>query len=204
MAKKNSYGEDFPEEILVLILNLVLYVWIVFWNTGSRPMSDHYRDFFFRFRFNQIFHMTDHQSTWVFYCLWYNDYKNFRGSSNLWAPVASTHIFTYIHNWLLQPFRQDYDQASHTPYFVQIIFIQGPPNNFFFLANALKKILKIFSNFFIFYLKVQSFQLIMENNFFKMAVLTGHAVSYTNGPIFKHIIDCVQLYFTNGFTNIVL
>ena len=30
------------------------------------------------------------------------------------------------------------------------------------------------------------------------------AVAYTIGSIFKHIIDCVQLYFTNGFTNIVL
>ena len=32
----------------------------------------------------------------------------------------------------------------------------------------------------------------------------GHAVAYTIGPIFKHIIDYVQLYFTNDFTNIVL
>ena len=37
-----------------------------------------------------------------------------------------------------------------------------------------------------------------------MAASTGHAVASTIGPIFKHIIDCVQLYFTNGFTNIVL
>ena len=44
----------------------------------------------------------------------------------------------------------------------------------------------------------------MENNFIQMAALTGHAVAYTIGPIFKQIIDCVQLYFTNGFTNIVL
>ena len=41
----------------------------------------------------------------------------------------------------------------------------------------------------------------MENNFIEMA---GHAVAYTIGPIFKLIIDCGQLYFTNGFTNIVL
>ena len=41
----------------------------------------------------------------------------------------------------------------------------------------------------------------MENNFIQMA---GHAVVYTIGSIFKHIIDCVQLYFTNGFTKIVL
>ena len=44
----------------------------------------------------------------------------------------------------------------------------------------------------------------MENNFIPMAASAGHAVAYTIGPIFKHIIDCVQLYFTNGFTYIVL
>ena len=44
----------------------------------------------------------------------------------------------------------------------------------------------------------------MENNFFQMAASAGHAVVYTIGLIFKHIIDCVQLYCTNGFTNIVL
>ena len=72
--------------------------------------------------------------------------------------------------------------------------IQGPPNKFF-LENPLKrKLQNILSNFF-FYLKVQSLRLIMENNFIQMA-------AYTIGPIFKHIIDCVQLYFTNGFTNI--
>ena len=35
----------------------------------------------------------------------------------------------------------------------------------------------------------------MENNFIQMAVSAGHAVSYTIGPIFKHIIDYMQLYF---------
>ena len=44
----------------------------------------------------------------------------------------------------------------------------------------------------------------MENNFIQMAVSTGHAVAYTIAPIFKDFINCVQLYFTNGFTNIVL
>ena len=34
----------------------------------------------------------------------------------------------------------------------------------------------------------------MENNFSKMAAWAGHAIAY----------DCVQLYFTNGFTDIVL
>ena len=44
----------------------------------------------------------------------------------------------------------------------------------------------------------------MENNFIQMAFSAGHSVAYTIGLIFKHIIDCVQLYFTNGFANIVL
>ena len=44
----------------------------------------------------------------------------------------------------------------------------------------------------------------MENNFIQMASSTGHAVAYTIGSIFKHIIDCGQLYFTNGFTNVIL
>ena len=37
-----------------------------------------------------------------------------------------------------------------------------------------------------------------------MSGSAGHAVVYTIGSIFKHIIDYVQLYFTNIFTNIVL
>ena len=44
----------------------------------------------------------------------------------------------------------------------------------------------------------------MENSFIQMATSAGHAVAYRIGPIFKHIIDCVQLCLTNGFTNIVL
>ena len=44
----------------------------------------------------------------------------------------------------------------------------------------------------------------MENNFSQVAALVGDVVTYTIGAIFKHVIDCVQLYFTNGFTNIVL
>ena len=44
----------------------------------------------------------------------------------------------------------------------------------------------------------------MENNFIQMAASAGHVVAYTIGLIFNHIIDCVQLYFTNGFTNILL
>ena len=37
-----------------------------------------------------------------------------------------------------------------------------------------------------------------------MAASAGHVVAYTIDLYFKHIIDCVQLYFTNGFTKIVL
>ena len=66
-----------------------------------------------------------------------------------------------------------------------------------FLENFIKKLLNIFSNF-IFYLKVQSF------NFIEMAASAGNAVDYTIGRILKHIIACVLLYFTNGFTNIIL
>ena len=77
-----------------------------------------------------------------------------------------------------------------------VTFLKGPPNTFF-LENALKKLLNIFSKFF-FYLKVQFFRLLMENNFLQIAVLAGHAVAYTTGAI----IDCEQLYFTNGFTKL--
>ena len=44
----------------------------------------------------------------------------------------------------------------------------------------------------------------MENNFISMAASTGQTEAYMIGPILKHFIDYVQLYFTNGFTNIVL
>ena len=37
----------------------------------------------------------------------------------------------------------------------------------------------------------------MENNFIQMAAWAGHAVVYVIGPI-------LQLYFTNGLTNILL
>ena len=44
----------------------------------------------------------------------------------------------------------------------------------------------------------------MQINFIQMDALAGHAVAFMIGPIFKQIIDCVHLYFTNGFTNIVV
>ena len=63
----------------------------------------------------------------------------------------------------------------------------------------------MFSQSFLFYYsEVQSFELIMENNFIQMSATYSHAVAYTIGPIFKRIIDFVQLYYTNGLTNIVL
>ena len=55
--------------------------------------------------------------------------------------------------------------------------------SFFLKSNHLvKKInphtsILYFSNFFFFYLKVQSFRLIMENNFIQMAASAGHAVA---------------------------
>ena len=79
----------------------------------------------------------------------------------------------------------------------------GPAKYLFVLENAFNTLLNIFSNSF-FYFKVQSFRIIMKNNFIQMAASDGHAVAYTIGPTFKHIIACMQLYFTNGFTNILL
>ena len=87
--------------------------------------------------------------------------------------------------------------------FVRLLFTFTFAKHLFFGKYFKKKLLNIFSNFF-FYLKVQSFRLIMDNNFSPMAASAGHAVAYTIGTIFKHIIDCVQLYLTNGFKNIAL
>ena len=75
---------------------------------------------------------------------------------------------------------------------------------FYFGKCFQEKTTEYFLKFLFFYLKVQSFRLIMENNFIQMGASAGHVVAYTIGQIFKHIIYCVQLYFTNGFTNIVL
>ena len=77
----------------------------------------------------------------------------------------------------------------------------GSAKYFSFLANVLKKTTEYFATFF-FYLKVQSVRLTMETNFIQMAASAGHAVAYTIGPIFKHILDCVQLDFTNGFSGL--
>ena len=61
---------------------------------------------------------------------------------------------------------------------------------FFFLEKVLKKTTEYFVNFLL-YLKVQSFLLMMENNFIQMAASADHAVAFTIGPIFKHNIVCV-------------
>ena len=89
--------------------------------------------------------------------------------------------------------------------FINFLFVLciGSVKYLFFENVLKKKLLNIFSNFF-FYLKVESFRLIMENNFIQMAASAGHAAAYTIGSIFKHIIDCVQLHFTNGFMNSVI
>ena len=39
----------------------------------------------------------------------------------LWKAISYLH--TYIHNWQLQPFTQDYGLASHTTYIVCVNFI---------------------------------------------------------------------------------
>ena len=44
----------------------------------------------------------------------------------------------------------------------------------------------------------------MQDNFIQMAASDGYAVAYTVGAILKHIMDCVRLYLSNGFTNMVL
>ena len=41
----------------------------------------------------------------------------------------------------------------------------------------------------------------MKNNFIQIDASTDNAVAFTIGLIFKHVIGCVQLYFTNAFTN---
>ena len=77
---------------------------------------------------------------------------------------------------------------------IEYLILKGSPNNIYF-GKCFKKNYWIFSQIFFF------FRLIMESNFIQMAASAGHAVAYTICPIFKYIIDCVQLYFTNGFTH---
>ena len=44
----------------------------------------------------------------------------------------------------------------------------------------------------------------MENNFIQMAASAGYAVAYIIGPIFKSIIDCVDILLYQWLANIVL
>ena len=64
------------------------------------------------------------------------------------------------------------------------IYIGSAKYLFFFFGKCFKKVLRIFWNFFS-YLKVQSFRLIMENNFIQMAALAGHAVAYMIDTIYE-------------------
>ena len=84
------------------------------------------------------------------------------------------------------------------------MYVQDPPNTFFVGKCFKKNYTEYFLKFLFFYLEVPFFRLIMETNFIQMAASAGNAVAYTIRPIFKHIIDCVQLYFINGFTYIIL
>ena len=71
------------------------------------------------------------------------------------------------------------------------------------LENSLKKTIEDFLKF-LFLFESLSFRLVLENNFIHMAASAGYAIAYMIGPIFKHIVDCVQLYSNSDFTNIVL
>ena len=110
--------------------------------------------------------------------------------------IKKFHFYTEIYNKNFEFGGKKEEIESQINYTVSQILL-------FFGKCFKKKLLNIFPNLF-FYLKVQSFLLIMKNNFIQIAASAGHAVAYTIGSIFKHIIDCVQLYFTNGLTNIVL
>ena len=79
---------------------------------------------------------------------------------------------------------------------------KGSPNKNEF-ENVLKQLLYIFSNFF-FLIQSTILPVNNGNNFIQMAASAGHAVTYTIRQISKHIIDGVQLYFTNCFMSIIL
>ena len=56
---------------------------------------------------------------------------------------------------------------------------------YLFFGKCFNKNYWIFSQISFFYLQVQSFRLIMENNFIQMAASADHAVVYTIDPIFE-------------------
>ena len=120
-----------------------------------------------------------------FYCLVWDSNSGF--SSN-----KPTH---YLLDWLLQPISLDYDLVSYNTYVVCINFYIGSAKYLFFW-KCFQKTTEYFLKFF-FYLKIQSFRLIMENNFIQMAASAGHAVAYMIGTIFDFI--WVRRFF-NGFS----
>ena len=74
--------------------------------------------------------------------------------------------------------------------YAKYVYIGAAKYLIFILENALKKKTEYILKF-VFFL-------------FESTILpSGHAVAYTIDSIFNHIIDCVQPYFTNGFTSIV-
>ena len=111
---------------------------------------------------------------------------------NVWHPVSNTLTDLSLSNGnsnvLTSSYKTCSDEIKSCANSSQLIAhqLKGPPNNSFF-GKSFKKNCRM---------KVQSFRLIKENNFIQIAALAG--------IISKHIIDCVQLYFINGFTNIVL
>ena len=137
---------------------------------------------------------------------------------SLFSPIFSTICFfffllifrlnffiIFIYSVIICVYSFHFNQTAHVSFEMLIFYqqrnplinywnrliVQGQPTNFFFLENALKKkLLNIFSNFF--FIRIQSFRLIMENNCIQMVKSTGNAVAYTINPIFKHVIDCVQ------------
>ena len=61
---------------------------------------------------------------------------------------------------------------------------------FFILENALKKTTEYFLKFRFLFESTILLPVNNEKNFIQMAGSAGHAVAYTIGSIFKHIIDC--------------
>ena len=99
--------------------------------------------------------------------------------------VSSVYIFSLaIWSQISYTLNQGSKYTSH---------LQGPPNTLFF-GKCFKKTTEYFLKFKIFLFKVQSFRLIMENNFIQMTDSAGHAVASTIGPNFKHIIDCAAVF----------
>ena len=83
-----------------------------------------------------------------------------------------------------------------------VLLIQGPPNTLI-LENDLKKTTEYFFKL-LFLFENTILPVNNGKKCIQRAESAGHAVAYAIGPILKLIVDSVQLYFTNGVTNIVL